>query len=176
MRNRTIKTVGIRLESLKFGRKYPEDIKYNVCQVGKHVIHNFKYTEPKILEFIEKQNLQKIQIAQGYSNCSIAVISENAVIVTDKTIAETLKKYHIDVLYLDKLPDIKLLNEKREYSQMQGFIGGAMARVENKVVVFGDLKRIDKNGKIKNFVQKRHLEIVDFEDLDVIDYGGMIVI
>lgn len=139
------------------------------------MIHNFKYTEPKILEFIEKQNLQKIQIAQGYSNCSIAVISENAVIVTDKTIAETLKKYHIDVLYLDSLPDIKLLNEKHEYSQMQGFIGGAMARVEDKMMVFGDLRKIDKHNKIREFIQKYDLKIVDFEGLDVMDYGGIMV-
>lgn len=127
------------------------------------------------MEFIEKQNLQKIQIAQGYSNCSIAVIRENAVIVADKTIAETLKKYNIDVLYLDDLPEIKLLNEKNEYSQMKGFIGGAMAQIENKIVVFGDLKRIDKNNKIRNFIQKYHLEIVDFSGLDVMDYGGIIV-
>lgn len=175
MQNRTIKTVGIRLEQLKFGKTYPEDVKYNVCQVGKHVIHNFKYTEPKIIEFIEKQNLQKIQIAQGYSNCSIAVISENAVIVSDKAIAETLTKHKIDVLCLDSLPDIKLLNEKHEYSQMKGFIGGAMARVEDKMMVFGDLRKIDKHNKIREFIRKYNLEIVDFPGLDVMDYGGIMV-
>lgn len=139
------------------------------------MVHNFKLTDSKILATIQAQNLTKIQIAQGYSNCSIAVIDENAVIVTDSTIAKILSSYGIDVLYLQDL-DIKLLNEKGEYSQMKGFLGGAMARVEEKTVVFGDLKKIDKQGKIRDFVQKYGLELVDFEGLDVVDYGGIVVL
>ena len=59
---------------------------------------------------------------------------------------------------------------------MQGFIGGAMARIENKMMIFGDLKKIDEQGKIREFLQNRQLEIIDFKDFDVIDYGGIIVI
>ena len=147
-----------------------------MCQIGNKVIHNFKYTDSKILGFIEKEKLQKIQISQGYANCSIAVIDENAVIVTDTKIAENLRKNQIEVLILDYLPDIKLFNDKNEYSQMQGFIGGAMARIGNKIMVFGDLQKIDRKDKIKNFVQKHDLEIVDFKGLDVIDYGGIVVL
>lgn len=128
------------------------------------------------MKFVERENLQKIQVSQGYANCSIAVISENSAIVADKKIAETLRKYKIDVLYLEYLPDIKLWNSQNEYSKMRGFIGGAMARIEDKIIVFGDLRRIDKQGKIRDFIQKQHLEIVDFEGLDVIDYGGIVVL
>ncbi len=160
----------------KFGFQYPDDAKYNVCQIGNKVIHNFKFTDTKILEYIEKENLQKIQISQGYANCSIAVINQNAAIVTDSKIAEILRNDGIEILCLDYLPDIKLLNAQNEFSQMKGFIGGAMARIEDKMIVFGDLKKIDKEGKIKDFIQKVHLEIVDFEGLDVIDYGGMVEI
>lgn len=138
-------------------------------------MHNFKLTDIKILATIQAQNLTKIQIAQGYSNCSIAVIEENAVIVTDLKIAKVLSNYAIDVLYLDDL-DIKLLDEKGEYSQMKGFLGGAMARVEDKIVVFGDLRKIDKQGKIKDFVKKYELELVDFEGLEIVDYGGIVVL
>lgn len=120
--------------------------------------------------------MEKIQISQGYANCSIAIIGEKSAIVTDANIAETLKKFDIDVLYLDYVPDIKLLGKNNEYSQMNGFIGGAMGRIENKIIVFGELKKIDKQGKIKKFIQKYNLEIVDFEGLDVIDYGGILVV
>ena len=140
------------------------------------MVHNFQFTDKKILEFIEKENLQKIQIAQGYSNCSISVISENAVIVEDKKIAEILRKYNIDVLCLGDVPDIKLLNAKNQYSQMKGFIGGAMARVEDKIIVFGDLAKIDKQNKIRDSVRKYDLQIIDFTGLDVIDYGGIVII
>ncbi len=160
----------------KFGFQYPDDVKYNVCQIGNKVIHNFKFTDTKILEYIEKENLQKIQISQGYANCSIAVINQNAAIVTDSKIAEILRNDEIEILCLDYLPDIKLLNAQNEFSQIKGFIGGAMARIEDKMIVFGDLKKIDKEGKIKDFIQNYHIEIVDFEGLDVIDYGGMVEI
>jgi len=158
------------------GEKYPEDIKYNICQIGKNVIHNFKYTDRKILDIIQQKNLNKINISQGYANCSIAVINENAVIVTDSKIAEVLEKAEIDVLCLDYLPDIKLLDKQNKFSKMNGFIGGAISRVDDKIIVFGNLKKIDYKNKIRNFIKKYNLEIIDFDGLEVIDYGGSIVI
>ncbi len=77
------------IENIEYGEsyvsyKYPEDIKYNVCQIGNNVIHNFKYTDKKVMKIIDEFNLNKIHVNQGYSNCSISVISENACITSDK--------------------------------------------------------------------------------------------
>lgn len=160
----------------EIGCSYPEDVKYNICQIGSNVIHNFKYTDKKILDFIEENNLNKINIKQGYSNCSIAVIDEKSAIVTDPNIACELQKNGIEVLLLEYVPDIKLLDKYGQYSKMNGFIGGAMARIQDKIIIFGDLTKIDKNKKIEKFIKKRDLAIVDFKDLDVIDYGGIIEI
>lgn len=126
------------------------------------------------MKFIEQQKLEKIQIAQGYANCSIAVLDEKAVIVTDKKIAQVLESHEIDVLCLEDNLDIKLWKSRNEYSSMKGFIGGAIARLEDKIVVFGDLRKIDKDGKIRKFMQTYDFEIVDFEGLDVVDYGGIL--
>lgn len=159
-----------------FGKDYPKDIKYNVCQIGKNVIHNFKYTDKKVLEIIEEYNLNKININQGYSKCSIAVIDENSAIVTDKKIEEALTKENINILCLDYVSDIKLLKNDEGYSDMKGFIGGAISRIDNKVIIFGDLNKIDKNNQIYEFIKNRELEIIDFKGLDVIDYGGTLTI
>ena len=72
--------------------------------------------------------------------------------------------------------DIKLLKNDGKYSKMNGFIGGCMARVKNKIIILGDISKIDKEKKIRNFIQSRNLEIVYFNGLDVIDYGGVLVI
>ena len=160
----------------KVGLKYPLDVLYNVCCIGENVIHNFKYTDEKILEIIQKEKLNMIDINQGYSNCSIAVIDDNSVVVTDKKIAEKLIENDIDVLLLEENLDIKLLKNDGKYSKMKGFIGGCMARIENKIIIFGDISKIDKENKIRNFIQSRNLEIVYFNGLDVIDYGGILVI
>ena len=157
-------------------KNYPYDIKYNVCMIGKKALHNFEYTEPKIKEELIKQGYELINTTQGYTNCSIAVIDNDSAIVTDKGLYKILQKHKIDVLYLEYEPDIKLLNNNG-YSNRKGFIGGVISRLgDNIIVVFGDLNKIDENGKIRKFVEQRDLKIIDFEGLDVIDYGGIVII
>ena len=156
--------------------KYPLDIRFNVCIIGKNAIHNFKFTDIKLKEIITTEGFNLIDIKQGYSNCSIAVIDDNSAIVTDKKIAKKLEENNIEVLVIENLGKIKLLKNDGTYSNMHGFIGGCMARIQDKIVVFGDLTKIDKQGKIKQFIQSRYLTVVDFKDYGVIDYGGFIEI
>lgn len=157
------------------GEKYPEDIKYNVCIVGNCAIHNFNYTDRKIQEVLKKEKYSLINVKQGYSKCSIAVIDENSLITADEGIYNKLKRYNFDILFIDYKLNIKLLNEKG-YSPMKGFIGGAISRIGNKVFISGDIEKIDKNKNIKKFIQKKGLEVISFDNLEVIDYGGIIEI
>lgn len=168
-----INSDNILLGQANLSSKYPLDIPYNVCSIGDFVIHNFKYTDKTVLSVIEDYHLEKITISQGYSNCSIAQIDDKSVIVTDEKIANTLKCKGLDVLYLDYDLDIKLLNGNN-YSNMSGFIGGAIARLGKDIIVFGDLGKIDKYGKIKEFIISKGINIIDFKNLDVIDYGGIL--
>lgn len=153
---------------------YPNDIKYNVCIVGNKAIHNFKHTDSKITQELEKNKFERINVKQGYSNCSIAVIDEKSIILSDRGLYNNLKNSGLDILFLDYIPDIKLFDENGEYSQKKGFIGGAISRIDENVVVFGDLDKIDYYGNIRNFIESRNLKIIDFEGLDVVDYGGVI--
>lgn len=156
------------------GLNYPEDIKYNVCIIGNYAVHNFKYTDKTVLKMLNDNGYELINVEQGYTNCSIAVIDDSSVITTDKKIAEKLTANNISVLLLDYVPDIKLKDEYGNYSNMTGFIGGAIARVDNNIVIFGDLNKIDKDNKIREYITRRNLKIIDFKDLDVIDYGGLV--
>lgn len=153
---------------------YPEDVKYNVCIIGNYAIHNFKYTDKNVLKFLKENDYELINVEQGYTNCSIAVIDDSSVITTDKKIAEKLIANNFSVLLLDYVPDIKLKDEYGNYSNMTGFIGGAIGKVDNNVIIFGDLEKIDKNNMIRDFITSRNLKIIDFKGLDVIDYGGIV--
>ena len=156
--------------------EYPNDIYYNVCIVGNKAIHNFKYTDSKIVQELKKNNFELINVKQGYSNCSIAVIDENSIILSDRGLYNVLKDIGFDVLFLDYKPNIKLFNENGKYSEMSGFIGGAITRIANNIIIFGDLNKIDNNGYIRSFIKETNLEIIDFKGLDVVDYGGIIEI
>lgn len=166
--------------------KYPLDVPYNICIIAKNAIHNFKYTDKKVVNILTDLGYNLINVEQGYAKCSTFVLDSNSAITSDITIAKELLDKGIDVL-LTKEPDIKLLkrtnqniNEENKMffqnSQMQGFIGGAMVRIDNKVIVFGDLNNLINNTKIRKFIEKRGLEIIDFKGLDIIDYGGIIII
>lgn len=166
--------------------EYPLDIPYNVCIMGKKAIHNFKYTDPVIKEKLIENGYKLININQGYSKCSIAVIDDNSCITSDMGIAKVLMDEGIDVLFVYE-PDIKLLkrtnknetNPNRmyfEYSDMQGFIGGAIGVIGDEVIIFGDVNKFLNSDKIIKFIQRKGKKIKSFEGEDIIDYGSVVVI
>ena len=153
--------------------KYPFDIKYNVCTIWKKAIHNFQYTDSKLKQELINDEYELINTTQGYTNCSIAVIDSNSAIVSDKGLYKILKFHGIDTLLVENNLDIKLLNGEK-YSNKKGFIGGCMARLGKSIIVFGDLNKIDSDGKIRTFITKKNLDIIEFKGLDIIDYGGLL--
>lgn len=168
----------------QIGEKYPLDIPYNVCIVGKNAIHNFKHTDSIVKFYLERHGYNMIQVEQGYANCSTVVLDDTSCITSDIGVARALMDAGIDTLYVCE-PDIKLKkrtntifkDEERmsfEDSSMQGFIGGAMARLGDTVIVFGDIENLVNANKIKKFVEKKGLKLHSFEGLDVVDYGGVL--
>jgi len=149
---------------------YPDNIAYNVARIGKFAIHNFKYTDKKIMEILEKKEIELINVKQGYSKCSICIINEKAIITSDKGIAKKLQRYDIDVLlirsgYID-LPGLNY-----------GFIGGVSGLIErNKVLFCGDIKKHPDFEAIKEFMEKYSMDFVDIEGKKLVDIGSIIPI
>ena len=154
-------------------KKYPLDIKYNVCIIGKKAIHNFQNTDSKLKELLINDGYELINTTQGYTNCSIAVIDDNSAIVSDQGLYKILKFHGIEVLLVNNNLDIKLYNSNK-YSDKKGFIGGCVSSLGESIIVFGDLNKIDSDGRIREFITSKNLNIIEFEGLDVIDYGGII--
>lgn len=147
------------------GRKYPKDVLYNVCQIGKVVIGS-KYMDENITP--------DILVKQGYVKCSIAITGENSCITTDKKIAEILNKNGIDTLYIAE-HSIKLLKKDKTISKMKGFIGGATLKFDNKFLIFGDVDKLENKEKVIKHIKKYNLELIDFKGLDIYDYGGGVI-
>ena len=153
--------------------KYPLDIKYNVCTIGKKAIHNFQYTDSKLKQLLVDNGYELINTTQGYTNCSIAVIDDNSAIVSDQGLYKILKFHGIEVLLVNNNLDVKLFNGNK-YSDKKGFIGGCVSSLGESIIVFGDLNKIDSDGRIREFITSKNLNIIEFESLEVIDYGGII--
>lgn len=149
----------------KIENTYPNDVLYNVCQIGDKIIGS-KYTDKSIKP--------DIIVKQGYVKCSITVTSNNSCITTDKKIADILSKNGIDALYIEE-NNIKLLKKDSTVSDMKGFIGGATLVFNNKFILFGDINKLQSKNEIIEHLNKYNLKLIDFKDLDVYDYGSGII-
>ncbi|MCC5909682.1 MAG: hypothetical protein JJT76_04505 [Clostridiaceae bacterium] len=147
---------------------YPHNIAYNICRVGNYAIHNFKFTDETITNYIEKKGLTKIQVSQGYAKCSIAVVGKKAIITTDVGIHREVIKYGIDVLLIEE-GDILLpgLN--------YGFIGGSCGFIDqNTLAFFGDLEQYKNYQQIIKFFKKHNKNAVSLSCGQLKDYGTLV--
>lgn len=150
------------------GSKYPYNVQYNVVILGDKVIHNFKYTDNTLLDYIEKNNLEKVNVNQGYCKCSICVVDENSIITSDEGIYKEVIKHNIDCLLIEKGHiDLFELN--------YGFIGGCSGLIsEDTLVFFGNIESHPNFKEIETFVSKKNKKILSLSDEKLTDLGSLI--
>ena len=148
--------------------KYPYNIHYNIVILEKFAIHNFKYTDKVILDYIEKNNIEKINVSQGYCKCSICVVDNNSIITSDEGIYKEVIKYGIDCLLIEKGHiDLFELN--------YGFIGGCSFLLSNNELAFlGNIKKHPDYDKILNFVESKNKKLISLSNDKLIDLGSII--
>lgn len=154
------------LNSLK--ENYPEDIILNSINFPKLFIHNLKYTDNNLLSYMK--NKISINVKQGYTKCSTAIVSKNSVITSDKTIAKALSKENMDVLLL---PPGDILLPGLNY----GFIGGCCGLIdENSMAFYGDLNYYAFGKEVLNFLKKYGVEPIFLKKGKLIDRGSLFIV
>jgi len=159
----------------KIGSKYPENIIYNAACTGKFFIHNLKYTDPKLLSFVNKPvnpydmqsaGIEMINVPQGYTKCSTLIVDENSIITSDRGIYNSCYG-KLDALLIEK-GHIQLRNF--DY----GFIGGASGRIGDIIIFNGNLEQHPDYEKIAAFIKNRDLSIKYFTEYPLEDIGSII--
>ncbi len=148
--------------------KYPYDVLLNGLSMGCFFLHNLKYTDPKLLSLSKDKKL--LDVKQGYSKCSTAIISETAAITSDIKIHEILSSCGIDVLLLPpkhiELPGL-------DY----GFIGGSCGILdEGTIAFFGNLNKYKYGKEVMSFLIKHDVKPVFLRDSPLIDRGTLFCI
>lgn len=147
---------------------YPNDIKLNCALIGQNLLCNTKYASKEILDYAENNNIRIIHTNQGYSKCSVCVVSDNAVITEDDGIAYLLKNYQIEVLKISK-GNVYLSDDH------YGFIGGASGKLNNEELYFsGDISSHPDYDKILEFLNKHNIKPVYNKYRRLNDFGGFI--
>ena len=158
--------VELALSSEPVGADYPCDVLFNACLLGNRLICNKNTVSRLILSSAERSGCEIINVKQGYTKCSIAVVSDNAVITSDKAIADACKVAEIDVLPVNQghvsLPPY-------DY----GFIGGASGFCDDKVYFCGSLDRHPDGERIKEFCEKHGKAAISLSDGKLQDVGTL---
>lgn len=146
---------------------YPGHAIYNGCSTGKFFIHNLKITDKDLLNEVDKTGLTKVHVAQGYAKCNIVVVDESSIITSDLGIAKAATNAGLEVLIIE--PKQVLLD-----GYPYGFIGGASGKIGNTIIFNGNLSAHSDYLKIKEFIERRGLNIKYFEDYPLTDIGSII--
>lgn len=142
---------------------YPSDIAYNAARLGNYVISNTRYIEPVILEYYKRHGFKIINTRQGYSKCSLCIISDAAAITEDVSIFRSLSG----------LPGVNVLRIKPGSVELlgyeHGFIGGASGLIGSTPVFFGSVSR-----EIKAFLNSLNIEYFQASYGKLKDYGSIL--
>ncbi len=156
--------------SKQLDARYPDDILYNAASVGNYLFCNARCTASEILSEYQCMKKEILNVKQGYSKCSICVVSENALITADSGICNIARKNNIDVL--------KITEGYIELAGMSyGFIGGATGLIApDALAVNGDLKTHPDYNNIVSFCKNYGVDIVQLKSGSIYDIGSILPI
>ena len=149
--------------------KYPSDVLFNACKIGNKVICNEKTVSQKILDIAKREICEIVNVGQGYTKCSVCIVSENAIITSDKAIAKACKNSQMDTLLISEghisLPPYSF-----------GFIGGASGQCGDNVYFCGSLDMHPDGNRIRSFCEKHKKTAISLSYGELQDVGSIFFI
>jgi len=149
---------------------YPEDIILNAINISNLFVHSISCTDKLLIDIAIDSGRKLINVKQGYTKCSTAIVNNHSIITSDKVIASVFNNEHFDVLLLPP-GDIELpgLN--------YGFIGGTCGLIEENVLAFyGDLEYYAYGKDVLSFLKKHNVEPLFLRKGKLIDRGSILCI
>lgn len=152
---------------------YPHDALLNVCITEKFAIYNPKTAGKEVVKYLTSKmhnNFQHIHCNQGYAKCSVCVVDDYSIITSDKGILKKSREKGIDALLIED-------NCIRLSGFSHGFIGGAAFKLCPSILTLtGRFPDSYKQNEIaiRNFLNKRNMELNYASNDIIIDIGGII--
>jgi hypothetical protein len=155
--------------STRLKETYPHDIAYNVAIIGKYAFHDFRYTDSVLLKLLKGKGIELVNIKQGYSKCSISILSSDAVITSDKGISAAMQKHGINTLVIEPDKNIHL------GSLGNGFIGGCTGKISSDRLIFtGNAEKLASFELISDYLKKYKIKHISPGSGIVLDMGSVI--
>ncbi len=140
----------------------------NVCFLGNKLICHTKKSERRILRYADENGIKVYHTNQYYTKCSIAVVAENAVMTSDRSVISICHKNKIDVLELS-VGGVEL--NGYDY----GFIGGSCGFIDGKTLAFsGKISFHPDAEKIRSFLHSYGIYAAELSSEPLYDIGGIL--
>ena len=164
-----LKSLGFEVSILSqsLHKSYPRDVALNAARID-NILFCCKDTSPEILDYCTQNGIAINFVNQGYTRCSVAIVSPYAVITADRSIAEACIITGIEVLLIQpgyiKLPGYPY-----------GFIGGCCGLIEKDVLAFtGNIFSHPDGKKIADFLTKHSVKYICLTEDELLDIGGIL--
>ncbi len=147
---------------------YPCNIAFNHVILGNTFLGNIAFTESRIITYCRDNQFRMLNVRQGYTKCSCAIVGENALITADSGIYQKCLENHIDVLRIDS-GYINL------YGYDYGFIGGCCGKLSRDILAFtGKLNTHKNRADIRSFLRNYGISVVELSNKPLFDIGSIL--
>lgn len=163
--------IGVQLleSDSKISPEYPFNIYYNHVIIGNLLIGKRDYIDTAVYNYCHENNFKIINTKQGYTKCSTAIVTENAIITSDNSIYNSCKSF-VDVLKIE-VGCISL------YGYDYGFIGGCCGKLSGDILAFtGKISDHKSYNDIKAFLHNHKVNILELTNKPPVDIGSIIPI
>ena len=148
------------------GESLDDSVLYNCLSTNNYFF--CKKNKPDVSIQKRSVNQQLIDIPQSYARCSMFAIGNN-IITSDNGIVKVLEKNNIEYFYFDP-SEITIKDHKN------GFIGGAMGAMDDKVFFLGNLLKHSDGKALHKFITDLGKEVICLGNDYLYDGGGIFFI
>ena len=158
----------VQLSDSEIAGGYPKCTALNALALNKVLICRSKSLDLKLYDYCTKNNLRIIDVNQGYTRCSAAVVAEDAIITSDTGIYNACIENKIDALKIDT-----------GYIEIDGydygFIGGTCGKLSKDILAFcGKVEYHKDFEKMKAFALNYGVRLLSLSNDILFDIGGIL--
>ena len=154
----------------ELGDLYPYDCMFNNFRL-QDTLYTGMYCDHLIESYAAYDDKLICRVRQNYVKCSCVIVTERAVITSDKYLGKMLRQRGNAVLQLPDDDDVKLDN------MSHGLLGGCAAKLSENLLAFtGNLHTYKYGDEIIEFCNQFKVEAFSLSSKHMYDYGGILPI
>ncbi len=166
----TLQSMGFRAQCIKeeIFPEYPANAALNAACISNVLFCNPKSVAPEVLVLAAELSLTIVRVKQGYTKCSVCMVTPQAFLTDDAGIARAGEANGFSVLLLSK-------GSVRLEGQPYGFIGGSCGLIRKKTLLAnGDLSGHADSSVIFPFLEQHGVQPFYSREYPLTDIGGIL--